>query len=86
MNTPTMTAAARLAARLLAHRQTAQEEVGDLIRNVHDAVARLSTAPEAAAEPAAEAEAEAAPPQPRQRRSRREAAAPPPPETSEGAR
>jgi cold shock CspA family protein len=49
-----MTAAARLAAKLLAHRPTPQEEVGDLIRNVHGALTRLT-------EPQSET---ASPPQP----------------------
>jgi cold shock CspA family protein len=51
-----MTATARLAAKLLAHRQTAQEEVGDLIRHVHGALARLGDTAESAA-PAPPAEA-----------------------------
>ena len=76
MNTPTMTAAARLAAKLLAHRQTAQEEVGDLIRNVHEALTRINGAPVAEIEPPAEpAPEEVAPAAPRQRRPRRAAAA-----------
>jgi cold shock CspA family protein len=64
-----MTAAARLAARLLAHRPTAQEEIGDLIRTVHDAVSRLNETP-AIVEPPAEPEAAtASAPQPvRQKR------------------
>jgi cold shock CspA family protein len=79
MNNPTMTAAARLAARLLAHRQTSQEEIGDLIRTVHDAVSRLNEAPAALTAPAAEAEDKqaeaAAEPQRQKRRPRRTAAA-----------
>lgn len=51
MTSSTMTAAARLAAKLLAHRQTSQDEVGDLIRNVHGALARLGDTPESAAPP-----------------------------------
>jgi cold shock CspA family protein len=44
-----MTATARLAAKLLAHRSTTQEEVGDLIRNVHGALTRLTEPPVEAA-------------------------------------
>jgi cold shock CspA family protein len=93
MNNPTMTAAARLAARLLAHRQTSQEEIGDLIRTVHDAVSRLNEAPAALAEPAAGAEDEseeaAAAPLVHKRRPRRvatRAAAEPEPSAEDEAR
>jgi len=41
MTLPHTTAAARLAAKLLAHRSTPQEEVPELIRNVHGALLRL---------------------------------------------
>ncbi|HZB91818.1 MAG TPA: hypothetical protein VE397_10280, partial [Stellaceae bacterium] len=51
MTDSTMTATARLAAKLLAHRQTAQDEVGDLIRHVHGALSRLGEAAESAAPP-----------------------------------
>jgi cold shock CspA family protein len=64
-----MTAAAKLAAKLLAKRPTAQEEVGDLIRNVHGAIARL-TEPQVAA-PAPQEE-----PQPQRRLRRPRADAP----------
>jgi cold shock CspA family protein len=82
MNTPTMTAAARLAAKLLAHRQTSQEEIGDLIRTVHDAVSRLNEAPvaiieESPVEPEAMEDMEeevVATPMRQKRRPRREAA------------
>ncbi|MGO8916031.1 MAG: hypothetical protein ACLQJR_09000 [Stellaceae bacterium] len=78
MNTPTMTAAARLAAKLLAHRRTSPDEVGDLIRNVHDALARLGDAPEAVAAPPEEQEMPDPAPAPRRKRQpRREASAPP---------
>lgn len=82
MTTPTMTAAARLAAKLLAHRQTSQEEVGDLIRNVHGALTRLGEAVEAeakadAAEAQAAEAAEAPPAPPRPRRPRAAPSEPP---------
>jgi cold shock CspA family protein len=77
MTNSTMTAAARLAAKLLAHRQTSQDEVGDLIRNVHGVLARLGEAPESAA-PARESETTDAPaPQHRPRRARSTASAAP---------
>lgn len=77
MNTPTMTVTARLAARLLAHRQTSQEEIGDLIRTVHEAVARLNQAPGALVEEPVEQEATETPEEPirRKRRARRDTAA-----------
>jgi len=50
MTSSTMTAAAHLAAKLLAHRQTSQDEVGDLIRNVHGALTRLGETPPEAVE------------------------------------
>jgi cold shock CspA family protein len=73
MTLPHTTAAARLAAKLLAHRQTPQDEVPDLIRNVHGALLRLGqaeeTVPEAEAttpaEPAARARLVRRPRQPR---------------------
>ena len=64
-----MTAAARLAAKLLAHRPTAQEEVGDLIRNVHGALSRLT-------EPQAEPVRSLEPATPPVRAPRRRAEAP----------
>jgi hypothetical protein len=42
MTLPHMTVAAQLAAKLLAHRRTPQDEVADLIRNVHSVITRLS--------------------------------------------
>jgi len=78
MNTSTMTAAARLAARLLAHRRTSPDEVGDLIRNVHEALARLGEAPEAVTAPREEQEVSQPSRAPRQKRQpRHEAGAPP---------
>jgi cold shock CspA family protein len=73
MTLPHTTAAARLAAKLLAHRQTPQDEVPDLIRNVHGALLRLGqteeTVPEAEAttpaEPTARAKLVRRPRQPR---------------------
>jgi cold shock CspA family protein len=79
MSILTMTAAARLAAKLLAHRQTSQEEVGDLIRTVHGAVRRLVEAPEpVAAVMPRQTAAPLAPPAPRRARRPREATAPGP--------
>jgi cold shock CspA family protein len=79
MSILTMTAAARLAAKLLAHRQTSQEEVGDLIRTVHGAVRRLVEAPEpVAAVMPRQTAAPLAPPAPRRARRPREATAPAP--------
>lgn len=79
MNTTTMTAAARLAAKLLAHRRTAPEEVGDLIRNVHDALTRLGEAQpmETAAPEEQEMLSEPAPAPRRKRQPRQVASAPP---------
>jgi cold shock CspA family protein len=89
MTSLTMTAAARLAAKVLAHRQTSQEEVGDLIRTVHGALWRLIEAPEPiAAVVPRETAAPSAPSAPRRARRPRDAApvpaleeaqAPPPP-------
>jgi cold shock CspA family protein len=47
MTLPHTTAAARLAAKLLAHRSTPQAEVPELIRNVHGALLRLGQSREA---------------------------------------
>ena len=41
MSTSDLTVAARLVAKLLAHRQTPQEEVAGVIRSVHGALSRL---------------------------------------------
>jgi hypothetical protein len=62
-----MTAAARLIAKLLAHRPTSQDEVGDIIRNVHGALAQLddkaaSPLPAAASEVRPERKRRRAPP------------------------
>ena len=59
MTLPHTTAAARLAAKLLAHRQTPHDEVPELIRNVHGALLRLGQAEETVRE------AEAATPAPK---------------------
>lgn len=78
MTNSTMTAAARLAAKLLAHRQTSQDEVGDLIRNVHGALSRLGDAPESDAPERGESETTETPaPQRRARRPRSAASAAP---------
>src|SRR5581483_11935795 len=50
MTLPHTTAAARLAAKLLAHRQTPHDEVPELIRNVHGALLRLGQPEETIAE------------------------------------
>jgi cold shock CspA family protein len=79
MTNSTMTATARLAAKLLASRPTSQDEVGDLIRHVHGALARLGETPESVATPPpieTEAEAPAAAPR-RKPRERRAAVEPP---------
>jgi cold shock CspA family protein len=79
MITPSLTAAARLAAKLLAHRQTPPDEVGDLIRSVYGAVHRLGEAPPAVDGPPEEQpELPADLPAPRRRRQRRAADAVPP--------
>jgi cold shock CspA family protein len=83
MNTPTRTAAARLAARLLAHRRTPTDEVGAFIRNVHDALARLAELPEAAAERLETQELAAQAPALRRRRQPRRETTPPPAAVSE---
>jgi hypothetical protein len=74
MTALTMTATARLAAKLLAHRQTARDEVGDLIRNVHGALSRLIELPEpgAAATPREQPAPSVAPAPRRARRPRAE--------------
>ena len=77
MTSSTMTAAARLAAKLLAHRQTSQDEVGDLIRNVHGALTRLGEAPDSAAPERASETTDAPAPQRRVRRPRSTASAAP---------
>lgn len=68
MTALTMTAA-RLAAKLLARRQTSRDEVGDLIRNVHGALVRLFAVPEPVA--AARRSLGAPSPPPARRRPRR---------------
>ena len=74
MITPSTTVAARLAAKLLAHRPTPTDEVGDLIRSVHGALLRLGEAP-AAVEPLPEEEHPEAPIAAPVRRRRRPARA-----------
>jgi len=75
MITPSMTAAARIAAKLLAHRPTPTDEVGDLIRNVHGALLRLGEAP-AGADPLPEEEQPEEPAATPARRRRRQGRAP----------
>src|SRR6185437_2543634 len=53
MSTSDLTVAARLVAKLLAHRQTPQEEVAGVIRSVHGALARLREPAAVAIEPVA---------------------------------
>ena len=77
MTMPHTTAAARLAAKLLAHRQTPHDEVPDLIRNVHGALLRLGQADETVAEAEATTPAEAPARAPRVRRPRQPRAAAP---------
>jgi cold shock CspA family protein len=80
MTSLTMTAAARLAAKVLAHRQTSHEEVGDLIRTVHGALRRLIDAPEPVAAVAPRVTSAASAPVPRRARRPRETAPVPAPE------
>ena len=83
------TAAARLAAKLLAHRSTPQEEVPELIRNVHGALLRLGQSGEAE-NPAVEQTAEPKPERTRAlarrpRQPRESATAEPPSDAAEAA-
>jgi cold shock CspA family protein len=82
MTLPHTTAAARLAAKLLAHRQTPQDEVPELIRNVHGALLRLGQAEETVPEAEAVRPAEPQERAPLVRRPRQPRAAAPaePPE------
>ncbi|HKW53582.1 MAG TPA: hypothetical protein VJO12_07825 [Stellaceae bacterium] len=68
MSTPDLTVAARLIAKLLAHRQTPQEEVAGVIRSVHGALSRLREPNAVATEPAAEVDEPPATPAPRRKR------------------
>src|SRR5579863_8226345 len=69
MSTPDLTVAARLIAKVLAHRQTPPEEVASVIHSVHGALSRLNEPPTiAAAAVAAEAEQEMPSRAPRRRR------------------
>jgi cold shock CspA family protein len=77
MTLPHTTAAARLAAKLLAHRQTPQDEVSELIRNVHGALLRLGQAEETIPEAAAMSPAEPQERAPLVRRKRQPRAAAP---------
>jgi cold shock CspA family protein len=69
MSTSGLTVAARLVAKLLAHRQTPQEEVAGVILSVHGALSRLHEPVAVATEPVAEAyEQPQAAPAPRRKR------------------
>jgi cold shock CspA family protein len=68
MSTSDLTVAARLVAKLLAHRQTPQEEVGGVIRGVYGALSRLHEPVAVATEPVAEADEPQAAPVPRRKR------------------
>src|SRR6266436_1708420 len=77
MSTSDLTVAARLVAKLLAHRQTPQDEVVGVIRSVHSALSRLGEHDAVATTPAAESDQpQAAPVAPRKRRQPEEMAPP----------
>ena len=76
MSTPDLTVAARLVAKLLAHRQTPQEEVVGVIRSVHTALSRLSEYDAVPATPLAKSEQHPATLAPRRRRQPEEIAPP----------
>jgi cold shock CspA family protein len=59
MSTSDLTVAARLVAKLLAHRRTPQEEVAGVIRSVHSALSRLREPAAVTIEPTAAAEPQA---------------------------
>src|SRR5579864_2007560 len=77
MTLPHTTAAARLAAKLLAHRQTPHDEVPELIRNVHGALLRLGQQEETITEAEVTSLAEPQALAPRVRRPRQPRAAAP---------
>lgn len=68
MSTSDLTVAARLVAKLLAHRQTPQEEVAGVIHSVQTALSRLREPIAATAEPVAEADEPQATRTPRRKR------------------
>src|SRR5260370_5767896 len=76
MSTSDLTVAARLVAKLLAHRQTPQEEVVGVIRGVHAALSRLSEHDAVASAPVAKPDQPQATPRPRRRRRQPEQMAP----------
>jgi len=76
MSTSDLTVAARLVAKLLAHRQTPQEEVVGVIRSVHAALSRLSEHDAVASAPVAKPDQPQATPRPRRRRQQPEQMAP----------
>jgi cold shock CspA family protein len=77
MSTPDLTVAARLVAKLLAHRQTPQEEVVGVIRSVHTALSRLDEYDAVPATPLAKSEQHRATLAPRRRRRQPEEIVPP---------
>jgi len=77
MSTPDLTVAARLIAKLLAHRQTPQEEVVGVIRSVHTALSRLNEHADVATTLVAESDQPQATPAPRRKRRLHEEIAPP---------
>jgi len=77
MSTPDLTVAARLIAKLLAHRQTPQEEVSGVIRSVHTALSRLSEYDVGATTLAAKSDQPRATPAPRRKRRQQGETAPP---------
>src|SRR5260221_7548893 len=77
MSTPDLTVAARLIAKLLAHRQTPPEEVVGVIRSVHTALSRLSEHDAVATTPVAKSDQLPATPAPRRARRLPEETAPP---------
>jgi cold shock CspA family protein len=68
MSTSDLTVAARLVAKLLAHRQTPQEEVAGIIRSVHGALSRLREPAAVMTEPVVETEEPRATLTPRRKR------------------
>jgi len=72
MSTSDLTVAARLVAKLLAHRQTPQEEVAGVIHSVHNALLRLHEPAAAASEPVLDTDESQATLAPRRKRRRPE--------------
>ena len=76
MSTSDLTVAARLVAKLLAHRQTPQEEVAGVIRSVHGALSRLREPAAVTIEPVATTDEPQATLTPRRKRRQPEEIAP----------